>query len=76
MTDKQQQAKVWLWLAHMAHTEADAIAYAWPRPLRWAEEVEINARAADSCIKRAERALGGEIPDELWAHALESFGTP
>ena len=71
----EQRAHVWLWIAHLAHIEADAVAYACPRPPGWEDEVLEQLTAADACAAKAE-AVAGRAAEELWGAAMERWEAP
>lgn len=66
-----------VWLAHMAHTEADAIDYAWPPRNDPESQAESGAfaKAANACIESARRANGDSLPNAFWEASMEEFWT-
>ena len=71
-----ERARVWLWLSHLARTDADAIAYAWPRPEGSEGEMNAADAAAQRFFAKACEVAGGELPEEAWRLAFDAFGRP
>lgn len=67
---------VYLWLAHMARTEADELAYAWPQRDGWEAERDELMDAADRCASRAFGDLDRGERDRMWRAAMDAWGTP
>jgi hypothetical protein len=67
--------RVWIWLAYWAQTEADAEAYAYPRPDGW-EERHVAAWDASERFYDKLEELGGPPDDEEWREAIDAFGRP
>ena len=72
-THAADRARVWLWLAHMAHVEADEAIYAYPRPDGWEATLERAQGNAEACTAKAARVLGRPVCGDFWADALERF---
>lgn len=64
---------VYLWLAHMATTEADAIAYAYPRPDGWDADHEEWEGVADRCAERVLAGLDDEQRSAAWSEAMGAW---
>lgn len=70
---RAERARVWAWLAHMAHVEGDGLIYAYPRPDGWEMGVERAQESAEACLAKAESVLGEPMTDDFWADAMDRF---
>ena len=71
-----EAARVWLWAAHWARHEEDALIYAHPRPDGWQEDALRFAKTGDACYRQAAKLLGGSVSEEAWRDAVDSFSNP
>lgn len=74
---RRGRARVWLWLAHWAGVEEDAILYHRDVTLRHrkADELDMLASARRRFIAKADEVGGPGYADRAWRDALEDFCT-
>lgn len=70
-----QRARVWLWLQHLARTDADRHQYAWPSTPETQAECGAALDAADRFAAKADEVAGGTITDHQWREAMDAFHT-
>lgn len=69
-------ARVWLWAAHWATAEEDRLIYAYPRPDGWEEDAQRFRTIGNACYRQAAKLLGGNVSQEAWEDAIETFSNP
>lgn len=68
---------VWLWCAHLAHVEVDAIDYAHPPRTDDAAlaEMAMLRDAGRRFLAKADEVAGRELGDDEWSASLERFSS-
>lgn len=64
---------VYLWLAHMASSEADSLVYAYPRPDGWEAEHDEWRDVSDRCFERGTRGLDEDQQRAAWRDAMQAW---
>jgi len=76
--ERRRRARVWVWLAHWAGVEEDAILYHRDITLRArkADELEMLAQARRRFAQKADEVGGEGFIDREWSAALDAFSEP